>query len=91
MRDWIQTQIYAYWLQWGENKIEEIGYGNKKLVIGAVVKDKVSVEKLIEKINKLDSVQDVDIAPFNEVWNSRNWLFELFILLDLFFLLAINL
>jgi translation elongation factor EF-1beta len=36
-------------------------------VIGAVVKDKVSVEELIEKINKVDGVQDVDIASFNEV------------------------
>ena len=65
MRDWIQTHIYADGLSWGESKIEEIGYGIKKLVIGAVVKDKVSVEELIEKINKVDGVQDVDIASFN--------------------------
>lgn len=31
------------------------------------MKDKVSVEELIEKINKVDGVQGVDIASFNEV------------------------
>jgi translation elongation factor EF-1beta len=36
-------------------------------VIGAVVKDRVSVDELIEKINKIEGVQDVDIVSFNEV------------------------
>jgi translation elongation factor EF-1beta len=36
-------------------------------VIGAVVKDRVSVEDLIEKIKNIEGVQDVDVASFNEV------------------------
>ena len=66
--------IYADGLSWGESKIEEVAYGIKKLVIGAIVKDRVSVEDLIEKIKKVDGVQDVDVASFNEVWKRRNWL-----------------
>ena len=44
IRDWLLNNIHQDGLSWGESKVEEVAFGIKKLVIGVVVKDKVSVE-----------------------------------------------
>jgi elongation factor 1-beta len=57
-------------LLWGASKLVAVGYGIKKLQIGAVVEDdKVSTDELIEEhIMALeDYVQSVDIAAFQKI------------------------
>ncbi len=43
MKQKILSDIHVDGLCWGESKLEEIAYGLKKLIIGGVVKDRVSV------------------------------------------------
>ena len=56
-------------LLWGQSRLEEIGYGVKKLVINAVVEDQVSIDDLVEAITESgeEYVQSVDIVAFNKL------------------------
>lgn len=56
-------------LVWGASKFVPVGYGINKLQIMCVVEDdKVSVDILVEEIEKFeDFVQSVDIAAFNKI------------------------
>merc|ERR1712146_255928 len=56
-------------LLWGGSKLEEIGYGIKKLIITATVEDdKVGTDDLTEQIEAFeDHVQSVDIAGMQKV------------------------
>lgn len=56
-------------LVWGASKLVPVGYGIHKLQIMSVVEDdKVSVDLLVEEIEKFeDHVQSVDIAAFNKI------------------------
>ncbi|KAK6626519.1 hypothetical protein RUM43_003709 [Polyplax serrata] len=56
-------------LVWGASKLVPVGYGINKLQIMCVVEDeKVSVDLLVEEIQKFeDFVQSVDIAAFNKI------------------------
>ncbi|XP_057667034.1 elongation factor 1-beta' [Diorhabda carinulata] len=56
-------------LVWGASKLMPVGYGINKLQIMCVVEDaKVSVDELVEEIEKFeDFVQSVDIAAFNKI------------------------
>lgn len=56
-------------LVWGASKLVPVGYGIHKLQIMCVVEDdKVSVDLLVEEIEKFeDFVQSVDIAAFNKI------------------------
>ncbi|KAJ9583156.1 hypothetical protein L9F63_022497 [Diploptera punctata] len=56
-------------LVWGASKLVPVGYGINKLQIMCVVEDeKVSVDLLVEEIQKYeDYVQSVDIAAFNKI------------------------
>lgn len=56
-------------LVWGASKLVPVGYGINKLQIMCVVEDeKVSVDLLVEEIQKFeDYVQSVDIAAFNKI------------------------
>jgi len=56
-------------LVWGPSKLVPVGYGIKKLSIGAVVVDDlVSIEDLEEKITSFeDYVQSMDVAAFNKI------------------------
>jgi elongation factor 1-beta len=56
-------------LIWGQSKLVPVGYGIKKLQIGAVIEDdKVSTETLEEEIVGFeDYVQSMDIAAFNKI------------------------
>ncbi|KAF2899830.1 hypothetical protein ILUMI_06354 [Ignelater luminosus] len=56
-------------LIWGASKLVPVGYGINKLQIMCVVEDdKVSVDLLVEEIQKFeDFVQSVDIAAFNKI------------------------
>lgn len=56
-------------LVWGASKLVPVGYGINKLQIMCVVEDeKVSVDLLVENIEKFeDFVQSVDIAAFNKI------------------------
>ncbi|KAK5641756.1 hypothetical protein RI129_010303 [Pyrocoelia pectoralis] len=56
-------------LVWGASKLVPVGYGINKLQIMSVVEDeKVSVDLLVEEIEKFeDLVQSVDIAAFNKI------------------------
>lgn len=56
-------------LIWGASKLVPVGYGINKLQIMCVVEDdKVSVDLLVEEIEKFeDFVQSVDIAAFNKI------------------------
>jgi len=56
-------------LTWGASKLVPVGYGIKKLQIGAViVDDLVSVDDIEEKIVAFeDFVQSMDIAAFNKI------------------------
>lgn len=56
-------------LFWGASKFMPVAFGIQKLTISCVVEDeKISVDLLIEEIEKLDElVQSVDIVSFNKV------------------------
>lgn len=56
-------------LIWGASKLVPVGYGIHKLQVMCVVEDeKVSVDLLVEQIEKFeDFVQSVDIAAFNKI------------------------
>jgi len=56
-------------LVWGQSKLVPVGYGIKKLQIGAVVVDDlVSIEDLEEQITAFsDYVQSMDVAAFNKI------------------------
>jgi len=56
-------------LTWGASKLVPVGYGIKKLQIGAVVVDDlVSIEDLEEKITAFeDYIQSMDVAAFNKI------------------------
>lgn len=62
-------KIYLDGLVWGASKFVPVAFGIQKLTISCVVEDdKISVDWLIEEIEKLDEmVQSVDIASFNKV------------------------
>jgi translation elongation factor EF-1beta len=63
----IDQDVQMEGLIWGEYKIEEIGYGINKLVHTLVITNQVSVDDVVEKIEKLSDVQDVDIAAFQKI------------------------
>jgi translation elongation factor EF-1beta len=50
VKTWIKDQIKREGLTWGESKEEDIAYGIKKLILGCVIEDKVSIEEIIEKV-----------------------------------------
>lgn len=56
-------------LLWGAAKLVPLAFGIHKLQIATVIEDeKVSVDLLIEEIEKLeDLVQSVDVAAFNKL------------------------
>ncbi|KAH8400494.1 hypothetical protein KR222_001759 [Zaprionus bogoriensis] len=56
-------------LIWGASKFQPVAFGVQKLTISCVVEDeKISVDWLIEEIEKFDElVQSVDIVSFNKV------------------------
>lgn len=62
-------KIYLDGLVWGASKFVPVAFGIQKLTISCVVEDdKISVDWLIEEIEKLkEMVQSVDIASFNKV------------------------
>ena len=50
VKTWIKDQIKREGLTWGESKEEDIAYGIKKLILGCVIEDKVSIEEIIEEV-----------------------------------------
>lgn len=50
VKTWIKDKIKREGLTWGESKEEEIAYGIKKLILGCVIEDKVSIEEIIEEV-----------------------------------------
>lgn len=56
-------------LLWGAAKLVPLAFGIHKLSISCVVEDdKVSIDWLIEEIEKLEElVQSVDVAAFNKI------------------------
>lgn len=62
-------KIYSDGLVWGASKFVPVAFGIQKLTISCVVEDdKISVDWLIEEIEKLQElVQSVDIVSFNKV------------------------
>ncbi|KII61474.1 Elongation factor 1-beta' [Thelohanellus kitauei] len=64
----LEDQIVAIKIDnliWGDSKLEEVGYGIKKLTIACVIIGDVSTDAIVEQIEQLDDmVQSVEISGF---------------------------